>query len=93
MSPSSSNFSRGGLERAARQAANEGIQRLAERCQTALDDMLVTHAGHPVDEVKPALQARWSAVNDGASITDPELTQYAQALSDGRRVVVQPDEF
>jgi len=55
--------------------------------------MLVTHAGHPVDEVKPALQARWSAVNDGASITDPELTQYAQALSDGRRVVVQPDEF
>ncbi|MHC1558190.1 hypothetical protein ACR9E3_04495 [Actinomycetospora sp. C-140] len=93
MAPSSFKFTKGGLERAVREAARDGVQRLAERFQAVLDEVLATHAGRPVDEVKPVLQARWRAVNDGADLTDPELTQYAQALSDGQRVVVRAEDF
>ena len=41
--------------------------------------------GQQVEAIKPVLQAEWSRVN-GGSIRDPELSEWAQHISDGRRI-------
>ena len=64
------------------------VKAMRERFQPILDSVFDEYAGHPVDEIKPVLAQRWAAGNDNASITDPELTNVAQAISDGKRVVM-----
>ncbi len=57
--------------------------------QKAMDDVFRTHQGRSVAEIKPALQKRWAAIGSGWSITDPELTAYATAVSEGTRIQVR----
>lgn len=64
------------------------IKAMSERFQPILDGLHNECAGRPVDEIKPVLARRWAEGNGGASITDPELTSVAQAISDGKRVVM-----
>ena len=64
------------------------VKAMRERFQPILDSVFDEYAGHPVDEIKPVLAQRWAAGNDNASITDPELTNVSQAISDGKRVVM-----
>jgi len=59
-----------------------------ERFQPILDSVFDEYAGQSVEVIKPVLSQRWAAGNDNASITDPELTNIAQAISDGKRVVM-----
>ncbi|MCD9153690.1 hypothetical protein [Aeromicrobium duanguangcaii] len=61
---------------------------MTERFQPILDGLHAEYAGQPLEIIKPVLAERWAAGNDGASITDPELTNVAQAISDGMRVVM-----
>ena len=56
------------------------------RIQTVLVDVSRDYSGKPVQDVKTALQERWAAASDGASIRDPELTGAATAISNGKRV-------
>lgn len=62
------------------------FEAISKRLQPVLDGLHAEYAGHPVDTIKPVLAQRWAAMNDGASITDPDLTNVAQAISDGKRI-------
>jgi hypothetical protein len=64
------------------------VKAMGERFQPILDSVFDEYAGQPVEVIKPALSLRWAAGNDNASITDPELTNVARAISDGKRVVM-----
>lgn len=63
------------------------FEAISKALQPVLDGLLAEYTGQPVDTIKPVLAERWAAVNEGASISDPELTTVAQALSDGKRVI------
>lgn len=72
-----------GWERA---IGNVAVKAMTERFQPILDSIYDEYAGQPVDLIKPVLAQRWAAGNDDASISDPELTNVAQAISDNKRV-------
>ncbi|RZU30613.1 hypothetical protein [Blastococcus saxobsidens] len=60
-------------DQAKRQAADESNRLFAQLGRQ--------YRGKPVSVIKPALKRAWE--RDGGKITDPELTEYAQAISDG----------
>lgn len=64
---------------------------VVKRSQDAVASVSRDYSGHPVAEVKRALKAAWEGANDGASITDPELTLAAKAVSDGKRLWLEDD--
>lgn len=64
------------------------VKAMSDRFQPILDDIHAQYAGESVDMIRPVLAQRWAAANTGASITDPELTNVAQAISDGKRVLM-----
>ena len=71
-----------------REAARElrdAYQAFAARFQLVLDETLESHGGRPPAEIGPVLAQRWSMVN-GATLGEPRLSNYSQALSEGRRV-------
>jgi hypothetical protein len=68
--------------------AVEGIARDRTR---DLDAMRRQYTGRPIAEIKPALQRVFA--KDGGSITDPELTEWAQAISDGTRIEFHADRI
>lgn len=68
--------------------ADTAVEAMSERFQPILDAIHAEYAGHPVDTIKPVLAQRWTAGNTGAGITEPDLTDVAQAISDGSRVVM-----
>ncbi len=65
------------------------VKAMSERFQPILDSVFDQYAGRPVEEIKPVLSNRWATGNQGASLTDPELTNVARAISDGTRVVMR----
>ncbi len=66
--------------------AGSVVAAMIARTQAVLVDVSRDYSGEPVDEVKATLQEQWASVNEGASITDPELTAAATAISSGKRV-------
>jgi hypothetical protein len=52
--------------------------------QKASDKVFNRYAGRPVADVKDAITREWKRI--GASITDPELTKFATAISEGKRL-------
>lgn len=75
----------GNLEQQLQRTAQPQIQGIADQIQQLLDRLGQQYEGQPVETIKPVLQAEWSRVN-GGSITDPELSEWAQHISDGRRI-------
>ena len=65
------------LERQVKQDATRHYQQMFDRLSRQ-------HRGKPVDEVKRALGRAWAA--DGGTITDPELTDWATAISEGTHI-------
>lgn len=55
--------------------------------QEAFDVVFRRYSGHPVERVKEVLRREFK--RRGATITDPELTQYAEAISQGTRIRVR----
>lgn len=80
-------------ERALRKAVAPALEKLARDLTRMLQGMAREFQGRPVEEVKPVLQARWAEATPGGSITDPELTQYAEAIAAGRSIEVRADEL
>ncbi|MFI1382901.1 hypothetical protein [Embleya sp. NPDC020886] len=71
-------------EAAVRKVVNDAAQRQGNRYEQMLQRLTQGYAGRPVSEIKPILQREWRAL--GGDITDPELTKYAQAISEGTRI-------
>jgi hypothetical protein len=70
----------------------ENVRRMAvkamqERFQPVLDQLHEQYAGRPVEEVRGPLSDAWHGA--GGKISDPELTNYAEAISSGRRIVLR----
>ncbi len=75
---------------ALRRLAKQVTEAKAEELQAMVDGVVAANAGQPVEEVKVALQTAWEQT--GGTISDPELTQWATAISQGRLIVIQPGE-
>lgn len=71
--------------------AGEVLAGMVKRIQIAVEEVADEYLGRPVDEVRPVLAARWAAANEGAQITEPDLTRVAALISDGKRVWVTDD--
>ena len=67
------------------------IQQLAKDGTRATERVLASHGGRPVEVVKPVLQRELKAA--GFTVTDPELTQYAQQISDGVHLTFKPGQI
>jgi hypothetical protein len=76
-------------ERQLARAIEPQMQELARRLQAAVDNLRPVYEGKPIEEIKPALQQAWAHANDGARITDPHLTEYAEAIRIGRPVEIR----
>lgn len=73
-----------------RRMTNEIIQEQADRLQDVLDRVFRIAPGKSVEWVKSQLAKEWRSEFD-TEITDPELSEYSQALAAGQRIKVQPD--
>lgn len=71
-------------EDAFRQIAEEAVTNVAAEQTRDLERLRAQYAGRPVEEIKPALQALFAGY--GGSITDPELSDWAQLISDNTRI-------
>lgn len=77
-------------ERALQKLAKEGVEKnVLPAVQRALDDVFRSHNGKPVADIKPVLKRRWARIGQGYKLTDPDLTAYAEAISEGRRIRVR----
>lgn len=75
------------LEREAMRMAQDHIDKLAKDGTRAADRVLASHGGRSVDVVKPVLYREMKRA--GITLSDPELSAYAQQISDGGRVVIK----
>ena len=74
------------LERAVAKQVEKKIvpqvqQSMREKIASILNGMVPEFRGKPVDVVKTAVAARLGGI--GVTITDPELTQYAEEITQG----------
>lgn len=76
-------------EDAFRQIAEDAVVQLAADQTRDLDQLRQQYAGHPVDEIKPALQRLFEGY--GGSITEPELSDWAQLIADNTRIEMKPE--
>ncbi|TYC96197.1 hypothetical protein FQ377_14275 [Arthrobacter echini] len=74
----------GNFEREVNRAVQGGVKKVAAEYQRMFDGMLRTYKGRPVSTIKPILRRNWQKI--GGDITDPELTTYAQHISDGTKM-------
>ena len=72
------------------QIARDAVKQYARDTQPLLDRLAVSEKGKPVDEVKRALKREWERPGTGRTISDPELTQWAETLASGNRIVLSP---
>ena len=76
------------LRKAMDQAVGGAMKEVRKNTQATFDRLSRSHKGKPVPEVKRALKRAWER-EPGAKITDPELTAYATAISEGTRIKVR----
>ena len=55
--------------------------------QQMFDRLSRQYRGKPIDQVKRAVKKAWEA--DGGKITEPDLTQWAEAIASGTRIKVR----
>lgn len=64
----------------------QAVHQEAKDVQRLFDQLARQYKGRPVAVIRPALKRAWE--RDGGRITDPELTEYSEAISNGRRIKV-----
>ncbi len=78
------------LKQAMEKAANSGMQEAARKTQRLLDGVANRCAGQTEDQVLQVL--RTETRRAGWKATDGELRGYAEAISQGNRIVVRADQ-
>lgn len=76
-------------DRALKKAFNEGVRKMASDLTRGLNGLTAQYRGKPVEEIKPQIQRVWAKHSGGGSITDPELTEFAEQIQAGGRVTVR----
>jgi len=72
----------GDFERELRKAVQDGLRDVAQDYQQMFDSLGRRYRGQPLSTIKTALQREWRRV-DGDPLPEPDLTEYATAISDG----------
>ncbi|WP_298868480.1 hypothetical protein [uncultured Microbacterium sp.] len=72
-----------------RRVAEKAVAKLAVRQTQDLERLRQQYTGRPVAEIKPVLQQLFR--NYDGNITDPELSEWAQLISDGTRIEMTPE--
>jgi len=72
----------GDFERQLRKAVQDGLRDVAKDYQKMLDSLGRRYRGQSLSTIKPALQREWKRVG-GGRLTEPDLTEYATAISEG----------
>jgi hypothetical protein len=67
--------------RAIKKLTDQAMRQVADESNRLFAQLGRQYRSKPVSVIKPALKRAWE--RDGGKITDPELTEYAQAISDG----------
>lgn len=81
------NFNEREFRQQVEKAANDGLREMARDLQAVLDRVHRQHAGKPQDQVKRDIRA---ALRGKGAFKDRELQEYAAAISEGRRIVMDP---
>jgi hypothetical protein len=76
-------------EAALKRAVAPALKNIADDKTRQMDQLVADYAGHDLDEIKQAIVAMFK--RDGGSITDPELTKYAETVQCGQRIVFRGD--
>jgi hypothetical protein len=82
------NFDERGLQRAVGKAVNDAMKDVAKDAQRAVDRVHRSHSGRPVNQVMS--QLRSAARSLGWKASDADLRPMAEAISEGRKVTLQP---
>lgn len=72
------------FERAIRKDGEAHVQGLSSEMTRDFDRLHAQYANRPVDEIRPALKRAWE--KGGGTIGEPELTEYAQMISEGTKI-------
>jgi hypothetical protein len=86
---SSFKFDDRALRKAVEKEAAAGIADMADEMTAEMETLRRQYRGRPAAEIKPALRVLFT--RDGGSISEPELGEYAQMISDGTRIEFQAD--
>lgn len=67
------------------------LQDETRRMQREMDQFISQQSGLAVEQIKPALKQMWE--RDGGSLTEPELTEYAEIISEGGQINFQLGDY
>jgi hypothetical protein len=67
----------------------DAVREVTKDAQRVFDRVHRSHAGKPVEQVMPALRS--AARSADWKFTDAELRSYAEAISQGRRIIAKPN--
>ncbi len=73
-------------EREVLRSADGHLRKVSSDLQRAMDRLRPAYVGKPVAEIKPVLQRAWRSATVDGKIADPELSEYAKAISSGRQI-------
>ena len=76
-------------EAALKRAVAPAVKNIAEDKTRQMDQLVADYAGHDLDEIKGAIVTLFT--RDGGSISDPELTEYAEMVQRGQRIVFRAE--
>jgi hypothetical protein len=85
------NFDERQLRRALEAQVQAGVKDLAADYTRRLESLRDQMAGRPVEEIKPHLRAIFR--DGGGDLTEPELTEWAQLVSDNTRIMFKPEHI
>lgn len=77
----------GNFERDLNRVVKGAMKDISVDYQRMFDSLLRTHSGKPVSSIKPVLRRNWQRI--GGDISDPDLTKYAQHISDGTKIKIK----
>ncbi|WP_432197051.1 hypothetical protein [Streptomyces sp. bgisy027] len=76
-------------DRAVKKVVQQGVKKMADDLTRALNGLTVRYKGKSLEQIKPEIQRVWAKHSGGGSISDPELTQFAEQIQAGGRVTVR----
>lgn len=74
-------------EKALEKLVQPALKEMAKEYNRDFESLARQYRGKPVDQIKPAVQRIFK--KHGGKISDPELTDYAQQISNGTKIIFQ----
>ncbi|MBN2177291.1 MAG: hypothetical protein JW722_06500 [Demequinaceae bacterium] len=76
-------------ENALRTLVNEQVQQITQDANNDMEALYARCSRRPLEEIKPELKAVFE--KRGGQLSEPELTDYAQRIHDGVKIVFEVD--